>query len=115
LTRLITLLATAALAATILFRSPSDFRMAVCIIVSVAAVTIVIRSMFRGKLVWALPFLGVLAIFTPFHQTQFSYLISSILDMATLALLAASPMITGKSTSRGGLKHPVTKAVIHRH
>ena len=86
-----------------------------CIIVSVAAVTIVIRSMVHGKLVWALPFLGVLAVFTPFHQTQFSYLISSILDMATLALLAASPIILGKSSSHGGLKHPVTKVVIHRH
>lgn len=86
-----------------------------CVIVSVAAVTIVIRSVARGKPLWALPFLGVLAVFTPFHQTQFSYSIISILDMATLALLAASPMILRKSTSHGGLKHPVTKAVIHRH
>lgn len=85
------------------------------IIVSVAAAMLAVRSLFRGKLLWALPFLGVLGIFTPFHRTQFSHLIISILDMATLALLAASPMFLGKSTSQGGLKHPVTKAVIHRH
>jgi hypothetical protein len=99
LTRLITLLATLTLAAAVLFRSPSDFRMSVCIIVSVAAVVVVVRSFFTGKFVCTVLFVGVLGIFTPFHQTQFSHFIISILDMVTLALLAASPMILGKSTS----------------
>jgi hypothetical protein len=44
--------------------------------------------------------------FTPFHRTQFSHLLISVLDMATLALLAASPIILGKSTSPLVLKLP---------
>jgi hypothetical protein len=106
LMRLITLIATATLAAAVLFRSPSDFRMGVCIIVSVAAATVVVRSLFTGRFVWTLLFLGVLGVFTPFHRMQFSHLVICILDMATLALLAASPIIFGKSTGPFVLKHP---------
>jgi len=98
LTRLITLIATLILAGAVLFRSPSDFRMSVCIMVSVAATAVVVRSFFTGKFVWALLFVGVLGVFTPLHRTQYSHLIISILDMVTLALLAASPIILGKST-----------------
>jgi len=105
LTWLMTLIAMVTLAAAVLFRFPSDFRMGVCIIVSVAAATVVVRSLFTGKLVWTLLFLGVLGVFTPFHRTQFSHSLISILDMATLALLAASPTILRKSTSHGDLKH----------
>jgi hypothetical protein len=106
LTRLITLIATATLAVAILFRFPSDFRMGVCIIVSVAAATVVFQSLFTGKFVWTLLFVGVLGVFTPFHRTQFSYFVISILDMATLALLAASPIMLAKSTSPFVLKQP---------
>jgi hypothetical protein len=113
--RLMTLIATATLAAAVLFRSPSDFRMGLCIIVTVAAATVVVRSLFTGKFVWALLFLGVLGVFTPFHRTQFSHLVISILDMATLALLAASPIVFGKSTSPLVLHHPTTQVVITRH
>jgi hypothetical protein len=115
LTRFLTLFATLTLAAAVLFRSPSDFRMSVCIIVSVAAAMVVVRSLFTGKFVWTLPFLGVLGVFTPFHQMQFSHLVISILDMATLALLAASPMILGKSTSPFVLKHAKENVVLTRH
>jgi hypothetical protein len=100
----VTLIAVVTLAAAILFRSPSDFRMWVCIIVSVAAITLAVRTVFTGKLVWTLLFLGVLGVFAPLHRTQFSHLIISILDMATLALLAASPMILGKSASPVGVR-----------
>jgi hypothetical protein len=109
LTRLMTLIATVTLAAAILFRSPSDFRMEVCLIVSVAATTLAVRSLLTGKLVWTLLFLGVLGVFTPFHRTQFSPLLISILDMATLALLAASPIFLGKSASPLLLKQPQGK------
>lgn len=85
-----------------------------CVIVSVAAATLAVRSLFIGKLVWALLFLGVLGVFAPFHRTQFSHLFMSILDMATLALFAASPMFLAKSASPLGLKHPI-KSVIARH
>ena len=115
LMRLMTLIATVTLAAAILFRSPSDFRMGVCIMVSGAATALAVRSLFTGKLVWTLLFLGVLGVFTPFHRTQFSHLVVSILDMATLALLAASPIILGKSSSPLVFKHPITKVVITRH
>jgi len=115
LTRILTLIATVTLAAAVLFHPPSDFRMAVCIIVSVAAATVVDRSLFTGKFLWTLLFLGVLGIFTPFHRTQFSYLVISILDMATLMLLAASPMILGRSTSHGALKPSIRKLEITRH
>jgi hypothetical protein len=108
-------MATVTLAVAVLFRSPSDFRMGLCIIVSVAAVTLAVRSLLTGKLVWALLFLGVLGAFTPFHLTQFSHLIISILDMATLALLAASPMLLGKSTSLFALKHSRRNVVIVPH
>ena len=91
------LIATAALAAAVLFRSPASFTAAVCVIVSMAAIAIAIRCFFIGKLVWALIFLGVLGMFTPFQQTQFSTLHTSVLDMATLALFAASPTILAKS------------------
>jgi hypothetical protein len=114
LARLMTLIATLTLAAAILFRSPSDFRMEVCLIVSVAAITLAVRSVFTGKLVWTLLFLGVVGVFAPLHRTQFSHLIISILDMMTLALFAASPIILGKSTGPLLLKHPQEK-LIPRH
>ena len=100
LIRFMTLIATVTLAAAVLLPSPSDFRMGVCIIVSVAATTLAVRSLLIGKLLWTLLFAGVLGLFTPFHQTQSSHLIVSILDMATLALFAASPILLGKSAPR---------------
>jgi hypothetical protein len=105
LTRLMTLVATVILAAAVLFRSPSDFRMAVCINAAVSAATFAVRSLFTGKLVWTLLLLGVVGVFTPFHRNQFSALLTHMLDMATLALLAASPIILGKSTSLLVPKH----------
>jgi len=91
------LLATATLALAVLFRSPSDYRMAVCIIVSVAALTLALRCVVTRKLVWALPFLGILGLFTPFQLGRFSHPFVSIADMASLALFAASPVILRKS------------------
>lgn len=96
LTRLMTVIAIAALAITVLFRLSSDSRMAVCILVSVATITLALRSLLTGKIVWALLFLSVLGVFTPFQRPQFSNLLISVLDMATLALFAASPMILRK-------------------
>lgn len=110
-----TLIATATLGAFVLFRYPSDFRMGLCIIVWLAAATVVVRSFITAKFMWTLLFLGVLDVFTPFHQTQFSDLVISMLDMATLALLAASPIILGRSTSPLVLKHARGSIAITRH
>ncbi len=92
------LLATAVLALAVLFRSPSDYRIVVCIIVSVAATTLVVRCLLTGKLLWTLPFLGILGVFTPFQVGHLPHHLISILDMASLALFAASPMILRTST-----------------
>jgi len=81
----------------------------VCIVVSVAATALATRYLFTGKLIWTALFLGVLGVFTPFHKTQFSHLVISILDMMTLALLAASPLIHGKSVGPLVLNHPAEK------
>jgi len=109
LTRVMTPIATLTVAVAVLFRSPSDFRMAVCIIVSVAAATLVVPGLFPHKFVWTLRSVGVLGVFRPFHRTQFSDLVISVLDMATLALLAVSPIILGKSISPLVLKHATRK------
>jgi hypothetical protein len=77
--------------------------------VSVATITLAVRSLVAGKLLWALLLAGVLGLFTPFHPTQFTYLRTSILDMATLALFAASPIIFRKSAGPLALKHPTGK------
>jgi len=109
LTRLITLIATASLAAAVLFRSPSDFRVGVCIVVSVATIALAVRSLLTGKLWWAILFASVLGLFTPFHPTQFSSVRTCILDMATLALFAASPIIFGRPAEALAVKHPTGK------
>lgn len=114
MTYVMTLIATFTLAAAILYRSPSDFRMELSIIVSVAAAAIGVRSFLTGKFVWTLLFLGVLGVFTPFHRAELSHLLVSILDMATLALLAASPIILGRSPGHAGLKHPARQVVVTR-
>jgi|ERR1700757_483506 hypothetical protein len=98
LTRMAALLATAALVFAVLFRSQSEHRMVVSIIVTLAAIVFVVRLILIGKSAWALPFLGILGVFTPFKVSGFSHQLVSILDMATLALFAASPLILKKST-----------------
>jgi hypothetical protein len=98
LTRLVALMATMTLALAVQFRSPADSRLAVCIIVSLAAVTLVSSCLFGGKVAWALPFLVILGLFTPFQIGRFSHELMSILDMATLALFAAAPVMLRKST-----------------
>lgn len=98
LTRMAALLATGALAFAVLFHSPPQHRMAVSIIVTLAAIVFVVRLILIGKSVWALPFLGILGVFTPFQVSGYSHQLISILDMASLALFAASPMILRKST-----------------
>lgn len=91
------MLATTVLALAVLFRSPFDYRMVLCIIVSAAATTQVVHCPFGGKLLWTLPFLGILSVLTAFQFSRFPHQLIS-LDMASLALLAASPMILRKST-----------------
>ena len=110
-----TLIATSTLAVAVLFRSPPDFRMELCIIVSVAAITLAVRSLLTGKLVGTPLFLAVVGVFTPFSRTQFSHLLISVLDMATLALFAVSPILLRKSTSRFVLKDPKDSVAITRH
>jgi hypothetical protein len=95
--RFVTLIATAALAFAVLFSTSPDYRIVICVIVSLATVTLSIHSFFTGRLVWGLLFLGILGIFTPFQRGQFSQLLISVLDMATLALFAATPLILRKT------------------
>lgn len=114
MTRFITLIAMMTLAATVSFHFPSDFRVGVCIIVLLVAATDVVRSLFAGKFMWTLLFMGALGMFTPFHPTQFSHLVISILDMATLVLFSASPILLGKSTRPFVLKDPEENVVITR-
>jgi len=83
--------------------------MPVCIIVSLAASAVSVRAVLTGKFVSALLFASVLGIFTPFHPTQFSYVRTVVVDMATLALFAAAPIIFRKSAGALALKHPTGK------
>jgi hypothetical protein len=93
----------------VLFRYPLDYRTPVCIIVSLAAVTFCVRAFLAGKFVSGLLFVSVLGFFTPFHPTHLSHVSTSIVDMATLALFAASPIIFGKSAGPLALKQPAGK------
>jgi uncharacterized protein DUF6804 len=97
LTRFITLIATATLAAGVLFRFSSDHRRVLSFIVSMAAVMLAVRSLSAGKILCALLFLSVLGIFTPFRSSQLSHALISVLDLATLALFAVSPMMLRRS------------------
>jgi hypothetical protein len=93
----------------VLFRFSPDYRMPVCIIVSLAAAAVAVRSALTGKLWCALLFASVLGLFTPFHPIQLSHVSTSILEMATLALFAASPIIFRKSAGPLMLKPPIGK------
>ncbi len=84
------MIATLTLATAVLFRFSSGSRTAVCVVISLATVTLAIRSLFAGRLLWALLFLAALGIFTPFQLSPFSPFLLSILDLATLALFAAA-------------------------
>jgi hypothetical protein len=87
-----TFISMATLVAAVLWRSSSDYRMTICVVVSVAAILLAIRSFSAGKIVWGLLFLGVLGVFTPFRSSTLPYSLASIFDMATLALFALSPL-----------------------
>jgi len=93
----------------VIFRYALDYRTLVCILVSLATIMLAVRSLLTGKLLWALLFAGVLGLFTPFHTTRLSHVNTSILDMATLALFAAAPIIFRKSAVPLALKHPTGK------
>lgn len=97
--RVITLVAIATLAAAVLSHSSIDHRMLISVVVSLAAIALVARSLFTGKVVVAILFFVVLGIFTPFRSRPFSQEFLSIFDLATLALFAASPLMLRKWTS----------------
>jgi hypothetical protein len=73
--------------------------MAVCVVVSAGAAVLAFRTLFAGKFVWGLVFLGVLGVFTPLRSSQFTPALVSILDLITLALFAVSPIMLRKSTT----------------
>lgn len=102
LTRSVTLISMATLALAVLWRSAPDYRMAVCIVVSLGGITLAIRALSVGRLVWGLVFVGVLGVFTPFRSPQFSHALVSSIDMATLALFAVSPFLLRKSVTVPG-------------
>jgi hypothetical protein len=102
LTRVITLFATVTLAAWVMVRYSWDYRMPVCIMVLLAAPAIAVPAVLTGKFVSALLFASVLGLFTPF-PTQLSCV--RALDMGTTALVAASPIMFGKSADPLMLKH----------
>ena len=99
MTRFTALLATITLATAVLFRSPVEYRVIVCIIVSMATIILAARSFLGGKPAWALLFLAVVGLFTPFQINRFSHVFVSIADMATLALFAGSPIILRKAAA----------------
>jgi hypothetical protein len=92
-----TLIAMATLALAVLWRSSPDYRIAILVIVSVAAVMLAIRALSARKPIWGLVYLGVLGVFTPFRSSHFSHALVSTIDMATLALFAVSPIVLKKS------------------
>jgi len=105
LTTFMTLISMVTLALAVLWRSSPDYRMAVCIVVSVGGITLAIRALSAGKLVWGVVFLGVLGVFTPFRSTQFSHALVSAFDMATLALFAVSPFLLRKARIAPAASH----------
>ena len=105
LTRFMTLIATFILATSVLFRPPLDYRVPVSIIVSVAAVMLAVQSLRIGKIAYAVLFVSIVGIFTPFRSHQFSPVLTSILDLLTLSLLGASSTMIRKS------RRPVVSSV----
>lgn len=71
--------------------------------VSVGAITLVIRCLLTRRVAWALPFLGILGMFTPFQISRFSPKFLTLIDMASLVLFAAVPLILKKTTARVNL------------
>ena len=60
-------------------------------------------------------FLGIVGVFTPFQRDQFFRLAICMFDLATLALLAASPIILENSTSPLVPKDRERSILIARH
>jgi hypothetical protein len=102
LIRIVTLISMATLALAVLWRSAPDYRTAICIVVSLGGITLAVRALSVGKLVWGLVFAAVLGIFTPFRGAQFSNTVVAALDMATLVLFAVSPFLLRKSAALPG-------------
>jgi hypothetical protein len=102
-----TLITIATLALSVLGRSLPDHRLPICIIVSVGGILLAVQALFTRKLIWALVFLGVVGVFTPFQSAQFSHALVPILDMATLVLFAVSPFMFSSS--------PIPVAIVPLH
>ncbi len=102
LTKLMTLISMLALSLAVLWQSAPEYRMAICVVVSVGGITLAIRALSTGKLLWALVFVGVLGVFTPFRISQFSHSLVAMLDMVTLALFAVSPLLLKKARTVPG-------------
>ncbi|MGA8151758.1 MAG: hypothetical protein WB952_12470 [Terriglobales bacterium] len=106
----------ATLAISVLWRSSPDYRIAVCVIVSVAAIMLAVRALYAHKFLSGLVFVGVLGVFTPFQSNRHSEVFVSVLEMATLALFAVSPIMIRKSltpvassSARGKLAPPIVR------
>jgi hypothetical protein len=106
LRKFITLFTVVTLATAVLWRSSPDYRVAVEVVVSVGAVVLAVSALSAHKIIWGLVFLGLLGVFTPFRSTQFSSALVATIDMVTLALFAASPIMFRKSAI-GFRKSPV--------
>jgi hypothetical protein len=115
LTKLMTLVSVATLALAVLWHSAPDYRMLVCVVVSVGGITLAIRSLLAGKLVWAIVFLAVLGVFTPLRSAQFSHSLMATLDMVTLALFAISPLLLRKARTVPSAPHRSPGAVRRFH
>ena len=115
LMRVITLIGTVTLAAAILFRSPSDLRMGVFIIVSVAAPTLAVRSPlnWQVRLDTALPASSGRIYVVPAGSVFPLHL--HIRDGASGFFRGFANNPFGRSTSRWVLKHPTNNIVTNRH
>jgi hypothetical protein len=84
------------LAIAALLRPPAEYRLAVSLVVCAGALWLAVRSLIFGKLVCGAAFGAVLAVFTPLRPGHWSPALVTGLDMASLALVAASPIMLKK-------------------
>lgn len=99
LTSFMTRVSMAMLAAAVLWHSSPDYRLSLCVMVSLGAILLTVQALSSHKLMWGLVFLAVLGVFTPFRSSQFSHTLAATFDMATLALFAISPIVLRKAVT----------------
>jgi hypothetical protein len=96
LTQFMTRVTLVILAVAALWRPSAEYRLTVSLVVCAGALLLTVRSFVIGKFVWGAAFVAVLAVFTPFRTGHWSPALVTSLDLAALALVAASPFMLRK-------------------